>query len=46
MSTHFFQVDREIAEKKHKAAKPALEEAEAALETIKPNHIATGSIHH
>jgi len=36
------QVDRQIAEQKLEAARPALEEAEAALQTIKPSHIATG----
>lgn len=34
-------VDKEVAERKLEAARPALEEAEAALATIKPAHIAT-----
>ena len=34
-------MDKESAEKKLAVAKPALEEAEAALQTIKPAHIAS-----
>ncbi len=37
----FLKRDKEIAEGKLEAAKPALEEAAAALDTIKPTHIAT-----
>lgn len=35
------QADKEVAEVKLEAAKPALAEAEAALQTIKPAHIAS-----
>lgn len=35
--------DKSVAEERLQAAAPALREAEAALETIKPAHIATGN---
>ena len=38
----FLQADKEVAEGKLEAARPALEEAEAALNTIKSNDIALG----
>jgi len=38
------QIDKAKAEDKLEAARPALEEAEAALQTIKPAHIATGHL--
>lgn len=41
---HCLQADKVVAEGKLEAARPALEEAEAALQTIKPAHIATGEI--
>lgn len=37
----FIQVDKQAAEEKLEAAKPALAEAESALQTIKPAHIAS-----
>ena len=37
-----FQADKEVAEGKLEAARPALEAAESALQTIKPAHISTG----
>ena len=40
-NTILLQVDKASAESKLEAAKPALAEAEAALQTIKPAHIAT-----
>ena len=40
-SVLFFKVDKQSAEKKLEVAKPALEEAESALQTIKPAHVAS-----
>ena len=39
--SRFIQVDKAFAQKKLEAAKPALAEAEAALQTIKPAHTST-----
>lgn len=36
--------DKSVAEGKLEAARPALAEAEAALQTIKPAHISTGAL--
>ena len=36
--------DKSVAMAKLEAARPALEEAEAALQTIKPAHISTGRL--